>query len=207
MNADQIASLLKNAMGVEVEADLAGKLERYLDLLQRWNVRTNLTSIRGEEKIVMRHFGESLECARMLPSGLQTLLDFGSGAGFPGAICALARREIAVTLAEAQSKKAAFLMELCRSVPVAARVHAGRVEHLPPRARFDAVTLRAVDRMEDAAEAALKRLACNGWLVLMTSDNRKQSVAGCLNRVEWSDPLRLQGTRSSIILLGRLRAC
>jgi 16S rRNA (guanine527-N7)-methyltransferase len=106
-----------------VEAELAplgvaqtSQFEVYLSLFVRWNSRTNLSSVREPEAILSRHFVESIACARALPSGLSTLLDFGSGGGLPGVPIALCRPEIAVTLAESQGKKAAFLQEAVRSL-------------------------------------------------------------------------------------------
>jgi len=90
---------------------LASEFGAYAALLIRWNARMNLTAVRDEEGILRRHFAESIVCARILPPGITTLLDFGSGAGFPGLPIALCRREIAVTLAESQGKKVAFLRE------------------------------------------------------------------------------------------------
>src|SRR5580698_9800537 len=92
------------------------KLSTYLDLLLKWNTRTNLTAIRDPEEIVCRHFGESLFAAQHLDPAATTLLDFGSGAGFPGLPIALLRPEIQVTLAESQNKKATFLREVVRSL-------------------------------------------------------------------------------------------
>src|SRR5579862_3154038 len=92
----------------EIPATLPPRLSIYLDLLLKWNARTNLTAIRDPEEIVRRHFGESLFAARHIAPGTQTLLDFGSGAGFPGLPIALLRPEIAVTLAESQNKKSTF---------------------------------------------------------------------------------------------------
>ncbi len=83
---------------------LIPKLSLYLDLLLKWNARTNLTAIRDPEEIVRRHFGESLFTAAHLPAA-QTLLDFGSGAGFPGLPIALFLPQLRVTLAESQNKK------------------------------------------------------------------------------------------------------
>ncbi len=128
------------------------RFETYLSLILRWNARINLTAIRDEDGILSRHFVESIACARALPAGIATLLDFGSGAGFPGIPIALCRPEIAVTLAESKSKKAAFLQEAIRILGITAKVHSQRAELLP--ARFDCVTLRAVDRMELAVQAA-----------------------------------------------------
>jgi 16S rRNA (guanine527-N7)-methyltransferase len=152
-----------------IPATLPPQLSTYLDLLLKWNARTNLTAIRDPEEIVRRHFGESLFAARHIAPGTQTLLDFGSGAGFPGLPIALLRPEIAVTLAESQNKKATFLREAVRSLNLTTEVWSDRVEAMPAHRRFDAVTLRAVDKMEAALPAAIARIADGGQLALLTS--------------------------------------
>jgi 16S rRNA (guanine527-N7)-methyltransferase len=146
---------------------LSTRFESYLSLILRWNARINLTAIRDEDGILSRHFVESIACARALPAGIETLLDFGSGAGFPGIPIALCRPEIAVTLAESQGKKAAFLQEAIRILDITAKVHAERAELLP--VRFDCVTLRAVDRMELAVRAATQLVRPTGCLAIMTT--------------------------------------
>ena len=106
---------LLGAAGMDtLDAAQMGGFEEYLALLIRWNERVNLTSVRDEEGIISRHFVESIVCARALPQGITTLLDFGSGGGFPGIPIALCRPEIEVTVAESQGKKAAFLQEAVR---------------------------------------------------------------------------------------------
>ena len=150
------------------EALLPG-LSVYLDLLLKWNARTNLTAIRQPEEIVRRHFGESLFAGLHLPSDARTLLDYGSGAGFPGLPIQLLRPEMIVTLAESQGKKASFLREVVRSLGLQTEVFAHRVESMPDGRRFDIVTLRAVDKMDLAEVAALRRVAPGGTLAVLTS--------------------------------------
>jgi len=179
-----------------------GRFEAYLSLLLRWNARVNLTAIRDEDGILSRHFVESIACARSLPVGISTLLDFGSGAGFPGIPIALCRPEIAVTLAESQGKKAAFLSEGIRLLGLTAKVHAGRAEALA--GPFDCVTLRAVDRMGLAVEAAARLVRPGGWLAPMTTGGELdglKAVAG--PGFSWSDPVRLPGGEDRILALGR----
>jgi 16S rRNA (guanine527-N7)-methyltransferase len=135
------------------------KLSVYLDLLLKWNARTNLTAIRNSEEIVRRHFGESLFAAQHLAPNATTLLDFGSGAGFPGLPIALLRPEIQVTLAESQNKKATFLREVARTLNLSTEIWAARVETMPEARLFHTVTLRAVDNMAAAMEAAGPRAA------------------------------------------------
>ena len=128
----------------------------YLELIMKWNARINLTAIRTPEEIVRRHFGESLFVGAHLGE-CETLLDFGSGAGFPGVPIQLLRPDVQVTLAESHGKKAAFLHEVVRSLDLPTEVWAGRVEAMPAARRFDAVALRAVDEMERAVgEAGLR---------------------------------------------------
>ena len=143
--------------------NLLPQLSTYLDLLLKWNARTNLTAIREPEEIVRRHFGESLFAARQLDLNTPTLLDFGSGAGFPGLPIALLRPDIKVTLAESQNKKATFLREAVRTLNLPTEVWSGRVEAMPAARQFHTVTLRAVDNMA-AAIAAAARIAPGGQL-------------------------------------------
>src|ERR1039457_4759140 len=89
-----------------VTPSLASQLLTYLDLILKWNARFNLTAIRTPEDIVRRHFGESLFAAAHL-GPCATLLDYGSGAGFPGLPTQLLRPDVQVTLAESRAKKAA----------------------------------------------------------------------------------------------------
>jgi len=170
----RIAELLAPYLGdVATPPNLLPQLSLYLDLLLRWNARTNLTAIREPEEIVRRHFGESLfagsHLAPLLPAAA-TLLDFGSGAGFPGLPIQFLLPQLRVTLAESQGKKASFLREAVRTLGLTTEVWADRVEALPASSRFDAVTLRAVDRMELAVSAARERLAPGGWLVTLSAE-------------------------------------
>jgi len=170
-------SLLLPYLGEPLGAALLQKLEIYRELLLHWNSKMNLTAIRDPETIIQRHFGESLFLARHLqnvPRG--TLLDHGSGAGFPGLPIGLARPEIAVTLSESQHKKATFLREAIRTTGAPnVWVHAGRTETLPADLRFAWVTLRAVDDAASAYPTAAGRVAAGGLLAALEGAN---SISG-----------------------------
>ena len=175
------------------------KFSVYLALLLRWNTRINLTAVRDPQEVLTRHFLESIAAARALPPGLRTLLDLGSGAGFPGIPIALCRPEISVTLAESQNKKAAFLQEAVRTLSLTARVFAGRAETLSEA--FDCVTLRAVDRMTQAIATASDLVSPNGWLAIMTSSAQARSVQ--IANFQWTDPVILPGSDRRILTIGR----
>ncbi|MDE1163538.1 MAG: 16S rRNA (guanine(527)-N(7))-methyltransferase RsmG [Acidobacteriaceae bacterium] len=161
-------------------ADLFTKLAQYLELLLVWNRRTNLTALREPEQIITRHFGESLFAAQLLAPKLESgamVLDFGSGAGFPGVPLGLLLPEVRVILGESQNKKATFLREVVRTLGLSnVQVHAGRVESLPAATLFEAVTMRAVDDPELAATEAAKRVAPGGWLVSLQGGEEAEGM-------------------------------
>lgn len=196
-------NILLEEAGLEaLPGEQASRYEQYLSLLLRWNARINLTAIRDEDGILSRHFVESIACARALPAGTATLLDFGSGAGFPGIPIALSRPEIAVTLAESNGRKAAFLNEAVRVLGLPAKVDSVRAETLA--SQFDSVTLRAVDRMTQAVEAAARRVRPGRWLVLMTTERelkRLKPAAG--PEFSWTGIVQLPGGRNRIVALGK----
>jgi 16S rRNA (guanine527-N7)-methyltransferase len=156
-------------------SELLDQLSVYLDLLLKWNARTNLTSIRDPEEIVRRHFGESLFTAAHLPA-CKTLLDLGSGAGFPGIPIQLALPQLKVTLAESQNKKAAFLQEAVRTLGLQTRVWPDRAENLSPGSCFDVVTLRAVDDPESALKTAVTLICADGCIAHLTSSGHTTGV-------------------------------
>jgi len=186
-----------------LDSAVAAHFGDYCTLLLRWNARTNLTAVRDEDGILTRHFVESIACARALRPGIASLLDFGSGAGFPGIPIALCRPEIAVTLAESQGKKAAFLREAVRTLGLSAMVHSGRAETLP--ARFDCVTLRAVDRMGEAVRTASRLVSPGGSLVLMTTEAELEELKSSLGaQLNWGDPRQLEGSRQGVLVVARV---
>jgi 16S rRNA (guanine527-N7)-methyltransferase len=201
----RLNQFLQDAGSAPLPPELEEKFTDYLTLLQRWNQKTNLTAIRDEDEILRRHFVESILCAQALPRKLVSLLDYGSGAGFPGIPIALIRKEITVTLAESQNKKAAFLREAIRTLGLQTKVHSARAETLHTQtltARFDCVTLRAVDNMADALPAAIQLLAPRGWLALMTTHKEVAAIQAA-QPLAWLPLLPLPKDTDRILLLGQ----
>lgn len=91
-------------------------LENHYRLLMRWNQKMNLTRIVDLEDIVCLHYCEGLFLGSILPPGPQSIVDVGSGAGFPGVPIAVLRPECRVVLVESNVRKAVFLRESCRGL-------------------------------------------------------------------------------------------
>jgi 16S rRNA (guanine527-N7)-methyltransferase len=168
LDPTEIGLLLQPYMAQEPPRSLCERVQRYIALLEVWNKKLNLTSVRDQVGMVERHVGESLYMSRLLPE-FQTLLDLGSGAGFPGIPISLLHPEADVMLAEGHAKKAIFLREAVWMTGSHARVWAHRVEEMERDYRFDVVTLRAVDNMPNALALAMERIEPGGTLAFFTA--------------------------------------
>jgi 16S rRNA (guanine527-N7)-methyltransferase len=199
----RLNALLAEAGIAQLNTAVAVGFEAYISLFVRWNSRINLSSVRDEEGILSRHLVESIAVVSALPADISTLLDFGSGGGLPGIPIALCRPEIAVTLAESQSKKAAFLQQAVRVLGLSARVHAGRAETL--HELFDCVTMRAVDRMVEAVGAAGQLVApAGGWLALMTTEKDVAGLQGAAGAgFSWRTSMHLPSGDDRVLALGK----
>jgi 16S rRNA (guanine527-N7)-methyltransferase len=199
---ESIAVAVKAAGFAPLDEVAIARLIAYVSLILRWNAHINLTSIRSEEGIISRHLIESINFNYNLPKGINTLLDFGSGAGLPGIPIAICQPDIQVTLVESQNKKAAFLMEAVRVLGLSASVHSGRAEEL--KSKFDCVTLRAVDKMAAAVRSAASLVSPRGWLALMTTATALKDLEFAAGpKFQWSDPISLAGSQSRILMLGQ----
>jgi 16S rRNA (guanine527-N7)-methyltransferase len=194
--------LLDQAGLPALDSETSARFANYLALILRWNRRINLTSIHDEDGILRRHFVESIACARALPAGISTLLDFGSGAGLPGIPIAICHPETTVTLAESQGKKAAFLQEAARVLGIAAKIYSGRAETLEEH--FDCVVLRAVDRMKEAVRCAGGLVTQGGWLALMTTVAESRGLKSVVGEAfGWTAEISLPGSDERVLALGK----
>ena len=120
--------------------------EHYSELVQ-WNPRLSLVGPGTAEEVLARHYGESLAGVRWIRGDDETLVDLGSGGGFPGLVLAAALPRLQVTLIEARQRKWAFLKSSIRRCGLSSRCLDARVEASLPAelpARIDVVTCRAV---------------------------------------------------------------
>jgi len=215
MDTVRITELLEPYVGVangqRLTTNDLQSISIYIDLLNRWNSRTNLTAIRNEEEIVTRHFGESLFAARQLfplCSSVPTVVkgvevaDIGSGAGFPGVPIKLWAPEISLTLIESNHKKATFLREVARALTLTdINIINVRAEALAGET-FDVVTLRAVERFDATLSIAARLVAPGGRLTLLIGSAQYGSAQAVLPTFTWQDPVPIPRSESRIVALG-----
>lgn len=162
----------------------------YLVELKKWNRAHNLTSLRSDEDIIVKHFLDSLLYLRAFPpktSGLR-IADVGTGAGFPGIPVKIMKPEIDVTLLEPSRKKTAFLRHLSRKLDLknGLTVLDARIEHLGKsyEKAFDTIVSRATFSLVDFIKTARPYVTISGRLVL----SKGPAVAEELNEARSGTP-------------------
>jgi 16S rRNA (guanine527-N7)-methyltransferase len=141
-----------------VSRETLARLEAYAELLTRWSARINLVGRDTLPDLWRRHMLDSAQLRPLVPDDAKSLIDLGSGAGFPGLVLAILGVPD-VELVEADSRKAAFLREAARITAAAVTLRPCRVAAVPPHA-VDVVTARALaplDRLLDLAEPFIGR--------------------------------------------------
>ncbi len=184
-------------LNIDLSPEQVNALFIYLTELEKWNQKMNLTAIRDERDIIIKHVLDSLSYIKgFIPRPGLRLLDMGSGAGFPAVPIKIAHSEIAVTLVESVKKKASFLRHVVRTLKLGGiDVLDCRTEQLaePYRASFDIVTARAFAEMRSAINSGRPFLKRGGHLVL--SRGPQESVTReVLARAEMSVEQRLDLT-------------
>ncbi len=151
MEYESFGSLIRPgaaSLGVALGEDQSRRLYSYFLELRRWSKKVNLIA-RGtaDEEIVEKHFIDSLALLDLLHDPGARLLDIGSGAGFPGLVCKVARPDMTVHLVEPRLKRVSFLRHIIRLLGLSdIVVHGCRLEDGPIEAEssFDWVVGRAV---------------------------------------------------------------
>lgn len=168
MNREEIGSRLR-MNEIPFAEDLPEKLEIYLRLLLEWNTKMDLTAVEEEEDLLDKHFVDSLTVLRTdLVKPGASLVDVGTGAGFPGMVLAMARPDLHVVLMDAQRKRLKFLEA------VAAEAGTGNAEILHARAedaardrkhreQYDIAAARAVAPLNVLAEYLLPFVKIGGY--------------------------------------------
>jgi 16S rRNA (guanine527-N7)-methyltransferase len=136
------------AAAAGVSRETLDRLKKYAAVLEDWNSRHNLISRASMADLWRRHFWDSAQIASLIPTTAKTLVDLGSGAGFPGVVLAELRPELKVTLIESTAKKCRFLTAVAGELGLKPVIRQQRIEDAAPQ-RFDVITARACAPLAD----------------------------------------------------------
>ena len=196
MNEETIAARLREN-GIPFRPELPEKLNIYLRLLTEWNTRMDLTAVEGEEELLDRHLIDSLTVMKTeLISGAETLIDVGTGAGFPGMALAMAMPETQVVLLDSQQKRLSFLQAVKEETGTAnTRIIHARAEdgaRMPElREQFDAACARAVAPLNVLCELLLPFVKAGGKMLCWKGPGLEAEMEA--------------GRRAAFLLGGKLR--
>lgn len=166
-------------LGINLNSEQTARFLKYLELINIWNSKINLTSISDESEIVIKHFLDSLTVSEFVKDG-SNVLDIGTGAGFPGVPLAIVNEKSRFTLLDSREKRIFFINEVIRDLKlknietVAARAEDSK--NGIQRNNFDCVLTRAVSDIGEVLNLSAPYLSENGQIVLMR---------GKEGRLEW----------------------
>lgn len=155
------------------------RLEKYADLLVEWNEKINLTAIVDPEGIAVKHFLDCLMIFKYvdMPKGA-SVIDIGTGAGFPGVVIKIARPDIKLTLMDSLQKRINFLDTLCSELGLDVTTIHSRAEDIKPQQRegYDFAVARAVANMRVLTEYCLPYVKVGGSFIAMKGSTAAEEV-------------------------------
>lgn len=156
-----------STLGLELSANAGERMASHLLLIEKWNRVHNLTAVREPEQMVTLHVLDSLSLLPHLGAAA-SVVDVGTGPGFPGIPLAIARPDIRVTLLDSSHKKCTFLEQARTQLGLAnVEVVCERVEQWKPAQRYDAVVSRAFAELTDFVAQASHLAAPGGRFLAM----------------------------------------
>lgn len=160
-------------LGIDLTKKQINDLEIYAKFLLEYNEHTNLTAITKPDKVYLKHFYDSLTIVKNVDlNKVTTLLDIGTGAGFPGMVLKIVYPNLKVTLLDSNNKKVAFLKELAEKLNLDVEIIYNRAEIFVQNRReyYDIVTSRAVADLSILAELAIPYLKVGGNFIAMKAN-------------------------------------
>jgi len=180
---DVITSIMAHgakALNIELPPEAEAAFEMYYDFLEKHGQLVNLTAISGAKDVARLHFLDSLALLNVTEFNHKSVIDIGSGAGFPGVPLLIAKPSINLTLLDATGKRINFLTALCELLGIKATFIKARAEeaaHMPDiRESYDIVLSRAVAPLNILCELCIPFVRIGGLSIAMKSVDSAEEV-------------------------------
>jgi 16S rRNA (guanine527-N7)-methyltransferase len=209
VNAREVLISGANELDITLSVEQIQLFLSYLHILQVWNTKINLTSIKDEKEIVIRHFLDALTIFHFV-KGQSRVLDIGSGAGFPGIPLKIVNPSIEITLLDSTQKKVYFLSDVIRKLRLeritAVCARAESEDNGVQRYYYDFVISRAVGAVDKLIEISKPYIVDDGEIILMRGKSgleewsNSKVVSKGFRLIEYSD-LVLPYTKQKRVIL------
>lgn len=167
-------------LNIELDKDKLNKLERYYELLVEWNKKMNLTGITERTQVYLKHFYDSLTLNKIVDLNQDlSLVDIGTGAGFPGLVLKIVFPNLKITLIDSLNKRIEFLKEVIKELGLKdiEAIHARSEEYgIKNREKFDIATARAVAPLNILLEYSIPMLKVNAFFVPMKANISQEII-------------------------------
>ncbi len=179
-------------LNINLTVEQQEKLKIYAEFLLTYNEHTNLTAIKNIDEVYLKHFYDSLTLSKIANFTNESLLDIGTGAGFPGLVLAIVYPNLQVTLLDSNNKKIKFLQECLSKLNlknVTLVQERAEVYTKNNREKFDYVTSRAVAELRILLELGIPSLKVNGHFLIMKANlsaEEKSNSLGALKELSSS---------------------
>lgn len=222
MDFYNIMKTAADEVNIEFNEDMYNKFIKYMRLVQEWNQKINLTAITEDEDFIKKHF---IDCIKAFKSpelkNAKTVIDVGTGAGFPGMPIAILREDIEVTLLDSLNKRINFLDLVVRELglknvtTIHSRAEDGaRNKNL--RDSFDIATSRAVANMAVLSEFCLPYVKISGYFVALKGpaieeelENSKKALSVLGGKLLRVDETIIEDTdlNHNIVVVEKIKEC
>ena len=215
MNKEEFINQLKKD-NIDINDRIMEKLNIYKDFLIEYNEHTNLTAIKNEEGIYLKHFYDSIILSKYYKFDNERILDIGTGAGFPGMVLKIFFPNLKITLLDSNNKKIKFLQELNKKLNIDdVETICDRAEEYCKKAResFDIVTSRAVSNLTTLSEISLPFVKKEGYFIPLKGGNEEEitsaqyaiSVLGGEIEKEYNYTLPIEESKRTILLIKKIK--
>ncbi|MFH5882017.1 16S rRNA (guanine(527)-N(7))-methyltransferase RsmG [Liberiplasma polymorphum] len=152
------------------------KFEIYYEVLIEWNEKINLTAITEKHEVFLKHFYDSICVGKAVNLKDQTILDVGSGAGFPSIPLKIVYPNLQVTIVDSLNKRIKFLEVLSEKLEISFQATHSRIEDFGTRNTYDIVTARAVAPLNILCEFCLPFVKLNGYFLPLKSAKLQEEL-------------------------------
>lgn len=169
-----------SVLSVRFSVEQMEQFYKYMNLLIEWNEKMNLTAIIEPSEIILKHFIDSITILKDIKDG-STVVDVGTGAGFPGIPLSIMNPTLKITLVDSLNKRLIFLQEVIKELNLknVELIHARAEEfgrNKKYREKFDIATSRAVANLATLSEYLLPLVKINGQAISMKAGNASQEI-------------------------------
>lgn len=174
-NFNKIIIELSKKINVKIDESMCKQFYQYMKLLLEWNEKINLTAITEENEVILKHFIDSLTIFKYIEDG-ETIIDIGTGAGFPGIPLAITKKENKITLVDSLNKRINFLLNVKKELNLnnVEAIHS-RIEEIGKnnnyREQYNIVTSRAVAKLNVLLEYMMPLVKVGGMCICMKGSN------------------------------------